>query len=382
MTIYYAYLAFASARATSGIWILYLLSRGLPLWEIGLLESAFHVTVLVSEVPTGYFADRIGYRTSLAAGAACGVAAALLFLAANSPLQYLGAFVLSALSWVLPSGADRALLFAMTPDAPAYSRLAAFSGGIRYVASAAGVLLGGVLTAIGGLRLPYVGEAAALFLALCATSLLPRGRGKRATRASASPPWRETLGAVRPLLGPIAAGALVFSAMNLSSLLLQPLLALRGAAAAVVAWSRGASDLAGGGGSMLVSRLRGQRARARLVKALPIGLALVFASLGSVALVPAIALMQLESVGAGAFETAIDVEQMPIFPEHLRATLFSLQSALSSAFVAMLFPLLGWLAGVLSYGAVFAVIGGLAALGALLWPRGAGVLAETPASGA
>ncbi len=368
MLVYYTYLALSGARATSGIWILYLLGRGLPLWEIGLLESAFHVTVLLGEVPTGYFADRVGHRWSLALGALCGVGSNLLFLAATAPTAFLAAFVLSALSWVLPSGADRAVLYGMTSDAAEYPRRAAKAGAVRSLASAAGLLLGGGAAAVWGLGMAYDVEAGALGFALIVSLLLPTV--PRTHDASAEPvPWREVLAAARALLRPIASGSLVFAAMNLASLLLQPLLAARGAAASLVAWSRGASELMLALGSLLAGRLQGSQTRRRFAQALPVGLAALYALVGRSSLWPAIGLQQLESAAGGAYEAALDAEQMPLFPPRLRATLFSLQSALQSAMVAVLFPVFGWVLGSVHYGGVFLAIAALAAAGALLWHR-------------
>ncbi len=366
MLLYYTYLALASARATGGIWILFLLGRGLPLWEIGLLESAFHATVLVAEVPTGYFADRVGHRASLALGALCGVASNLMFLAARTPGVYLAAFMLSALSWVLPSGADRALLYAMTADAKDYPHRAAHAGGVRSLASAGGIFAGGALAAIGGLALPYYGESAALGLAFFAALWLREPAHAQGPRDQ-EVPWREILPAARGLWAPILAGAFTFAAMNLASLLLQPLLAARGAAASLVAWARGTSDLALAGGSFAAARVRDPRARGRMVRLLPLALAAVYTGLGTLSLWPAAALQQVESAAGGAYEAALDAEQTPLFPGRLRATLLSLQSALQSGLVAALFPLLGWLSQAAGWGAVFLAAGCLAAAGAVLW---------------
>jgi MFS family permease len=369
VALFYTYLALASSRATSGIWILFLLGRGLPLWEIGLLESAFHVTVLVAEVPTGYFADRVGHRLSLALGAVCGVVSNLMFLVVSTPGGYLAAFILSALSWVLPSGADRALLYAMTRNPEEYPRRAAQASGVRSLASAAGIFAGGALAAIGGLGLPYYGEAAALVFALFAT-LWMREPERSEKLHEDHVPWRDILPAARGMWAPILAGSFTFAAMNLASLLLQPLLAARGAAASLVAWARGTSDLALAGGSFAATRVRGSQARKRLVRLLPLSLAAVYGVLGTVSLWPAAGLQQIESAAGGAYEAVLDAEQTPLFPERLRATLLSLQSALQSALVAALFPLLGWLSQAAGWGVVFLAAGSLAAAGAVLWRSG------------
>lgn len=95
--LYYAFIVLSNARLTTGLWILYLLHRGFSLLEIGLVESVFHLTVLAAEVPTGYLADRLGRRRSLALGLLSGMAGTLLILWAPSLPWLFPAFVFSAL---------------------------------------------------------------------------------------------------------------------------------------------------------------------------------------------------------------------------------------------------------------------------------------------
>lgn len=49
----------------TSFWLLFLSQNGMTLFQIGLLESLFHGTSLVSEVPSGMLADRFTYKTNL-----------------------------------------------------------------------------------------------------------------------------------------------------------------------------------------------------------------------------------------------------------------------------------------------------------------------------
>jgi hypothetical protein len=101
----------------------------------------------------------------------------------------------------------------------------------------------------------------------------------------------------------------------------------------------------------------------------------MYAALGRAPLGAAIGVQQAESLAGGVYEAALDAEQVPRFPPRLRATLLSLQSALQSGFVAVLFPVLGWLfQGGGGAALVFLCVALLAALGAALWKA-----AERPA---
>ena len=55
---------FAFLGITS-FWILFLSQNGMSLWQIGFLESIFHTTSLLCEIPSGMLADRYSYKTNL-----------------------------------------------------------------------------------------------------------------------------------------------------------------------------------------------------------------------------------------------------------------------------------------------------------------------------
>ena len=47
----------------TSFWLLFLSQHGMSFGQIGILESLFHLTSLLSEVPSGVLADRFTYRT-------------------------------------------------------------------------------------------------------------------------------------------------------------------------------------------------------------------------------------------------------------------------------------------------------------------------------
>ena len=49
----------------TSFWILFLSQNGMSLLQIGLLESIFHATGIVFEIPSGMLADRFSYKTNL-----------------------------------------------------------------------------------------------------------------------------------------------------------------------------------------------------------------------------------------------------------------------------------------------------------------------------
>lgn len=105
---------FQFVRNTSfseAIWVLFLASRGMNLIEIGVLESIFHITGMLMEVPTGFIADRYGRRTSRILGRIMSFISCLIMLASKSFYGFALSFVIDALSFNLESGAGDALIY-------------------------------------------------------------------------------------------------------------------------------------------------------------------------------------------------------------------------------------------------------------------------------
>lgn len=107
----YVYILSSSIALTEAIWMLFLAHRGMNLIQIGLLESVFHVTSLFMELPTGMIADRFGRKVSRISGRFVALISTLIMLASNSFWGFLFAFVLSAISYNLESGAGDALIY-------------------------------------------------------------------------------------------------------------------------------------------------------------------------------------------------------------------------------------------------------------------------------
>lgn len=107
----YLYILTSSFALTESIWMLYLAQKGMSLIQIGLLESIFHVTSLLMEVPTGMVADLYGRKTSRILGRAAACLATLLMLGADSFWSFVIAFVLTAIGYNLESGAGDALVY-------------------------------------------------------------------------------------------------------------------------------------------------------------------------------------------------------------------------------------------------------------------------------
>jgi MFS family permease len=107
----YLYTFLGGTSLSEAIWMLYLAWRGLSLVQIGLVESIFHGTSLLMEVPTGIVADRFGRKTSRILGRLVAMVGTLLMISSRSFGGFALAFVCIALGYNLESGAGDALVY-------------------------------------------------------------------------------------------------------------------------------------------------------------------------------------------------------------------------------------------------------------------------------
>jgi len=100
-----------SLNLTRGIWMLYLAYKGLSLFHIGLMETVYHISSFSMEIPTGAIADIFGRKTSRSLGKVASIISILFMIWGNSALAFAVAFFFSALSNNLESGAGDALVY-------------------------------------------------------------------------------------------------------------------------------------------------------------------------------------------------------------------------------------------------------------------------------
>jgi MFS family permease len=233
--------------ATSYLWVpifyFFMLSRGLGFDEIMILSAIYSGVVILVEVPTGAFADRIGRRQSMMAGSLAMVASCLVAYSSHSFTQFLIAEVLAATSMSLCSGADSAYLYDLLQNngrTEEYARREGTASAWHQGGSALAFAAGGFLAEI-DLSLPYLVTAmvssAAFVVALCM-----RGEGKVAEEHQRGAPLGDELRKYFKLMGDslrdvannrklawiIFYSAVVFALLRATIYLYQPYLDVRG----------------------------------------------------------------------------------------------------------------------------------------------------------
>ena len=168
----YLFRFLCSFTLADGIWVLYLLQKGLTLWQVGILEGIFHGASLATEIPSGALADLFGRKRILILSRLCGMASTLLILASSTMLPLSIAFVLNAWSYNLLSGSEEALVydsFLGLNREGEYFRTAGRLNFITETSQGVAVFLGGLLARISYplCYLAALGHDALATLALC-----------------------------------------------------------------------------------------------------------------------------------------------------------------------------------------------------------------------
>ena len=148
---------FAFLGITS-FWILFLSQNGMSLWQIGLLESIFHATSVICEIPSGMLADRYSYKTNLYLSRIAGIASSILMLAGQGNFWiYALAMVVSALSYNFDSGTSAAMVYDSAVEAglkERYLSISSFMSGVAEGTRSLGTVLAGFFVH-GQLHLTY-----------------------------------------------------------------------------------------------------------------------------------------------------------------------------------------------------------------------------------
>ena len=136
---------------SSAIWVIYLVYKGLPLWQIGILEGLFHTVSFISEVPTGAIADIIGRKRAIIISRICSTLSSVLILLSHDLWFLILGFVLSALGYNFLSGSEEALVYDSLKElgkSDSYLKINGRLELILNISQSISVLVGGILSNI------------------------------------------------------------------------------------------------------------------------------------------------------------------------------------------------------------------------------------------
>ena len=140
-------LEFTSYFGITSFWILFFIQNGLSLLQIGLLESIFHGTSLLCEIPSGMLADRFSYKTNLYLARLSSIGSSILILFGQGNFWiYAIAMIINAWSYNFDSGTSTAFLFDSAVEAgkkDSYLQISSFLSGVAEVTRTLGTVVAG-----------------------------------------------------------------------------------------------------------------------------------------------------------------------------------------------------------------------------------------------
>ena len=140
-------LEFTSYFGITSFWILFFIQNGLSLLQIGLLESIFHGTSLLCEIPSGMLADRFSYKTHLYLARLASIVSSILILFGQGNFWiYALAMMVSAWSYNFDSGTSTAFLYDSAVEAgqkDRYLQISSFLSGVAEVTRTLGTVVAG-----------------------------------------------------------------------------------------------------------------------------------------------------------------------------------------------------------------------------------------------
>ncbi|MCX6557033.1 MAG: MFS transporter [Candidatus Aminicenantes bacterium] len=343
--------------------ILYYTANGLNSTQIFTIQAAFHLAVLLLEVPSGYLADVVGRKKTLVFGAIFFPLGLAVYTAGSSFLAFVFAEVILAVSISMRSGCDSAMLFDSLRQLKRegeYKRYEGRSALFARTGTAVSSVAGGLLAAV-FLRLSFlVNVFSALFMPFVALSLVEPERVKRRSHE----PLRDILRICRfclkkPHIRPVVLFAGLIMACNLTGvwayfLLYQGLGIGVGWFGVLFAVFQLAGAL-GGGWAHVFSERFGDKAALFLVLLSP----LFFVMLG---LFPSVWLLILIPANALLWNLTYPVllERLNLaVGSDVRATVLSLASMAGSMVFIVISPLFGRLIDFVSLSAAFVALGAL-----------------------
>ncbi|MGE5495591.1 MAG: MFS transporter [Burkholderiales bacterium] len=371
IAVNYVFTFFKSIDVTNGIWMLYLASKGLSLFEIGLLEGIFHVTSLVMETPTGAVADIFGRKMSRLVGMALSVGSRVLMIFSGSFAMFALSFVITALSYNFESGAGEALVYdslLLEKKEHKYLKVAGRNELIFQSTNILGLVLGGFA---GNIKYEYAYIIAiALNVAAFITGLLFKEplitKTKCGIVGAVKKQYRDSFAAVkgsRRLFYLILFTGILSASVTLSFYYLQ------------IAWEGGtdvfgiglylaASSAAAAAGAALAEKAEKALGESAILKITPVLIALSVISMyfTDFALIPLCAISALETIVFVATRDYIN----RLIPSDKRATILSFESMMCSVVMILIFPLFGLVSDNLGMGSTFLMLGGAMAAMALV----------------
>lgn len=179
---YYVYRSTTDVGFTMPIFILFLDNRGLTLAQIGLLESIWLASIILSELPTGYIADRLGQRNSVLIGTFVIAVSTGAFGLMSTFLGFALVRVVWSIGISLRSGSTQAWLYDTLEakfDEEKYAHIEGRGNSLSLFVMAVTTLGGGLIAETVGFAAAFLTTAGVTLLAVLVVATFPTVQSQR-----------------------------------------------------------------------------------------------------------------------------------------------------------------------------------------------------------
>ena len=356
-------LEFTSYFGITSFWILFFIQNGLSLLQIGLLESIFHGTSLLCEIPSGMLADRFSYKTNLYLARLSSIGSSILILFGQGNFWiYAIAMMVNAWSYNFDSGTSTAFLFDSAVEAgqkDRYLQISSFLSGVAEVTRTLGTVVAGFLIH-GALAWTYYIAIGLSLISILLIFLMKEPESKSDERSHLT--LKRILEVVKQewqdkpvlfywmltyqLVGTIMCMFYFYYQQKISDL---------------TSWQVSLIMLIGSGFNLLAVYLASQIGKKwNSNQVFPILVALTGLALFLVGLKTPFAYLSvylLTNALYAVYQPIYYNDLQAYLPSSVRATMLSINSMMFSLSMIVIFPLTGWLIDTCGFVAVFLVLG-------------------------
>lgn len=338
-------------------------NMGLTITEIMMLKSVYSIVIVALEIPSGYFADVLGRKKTLVAGAFLGALGFLIYSFSGSYAGFIIAEISLGAGQSFISGADSAMLYdtlASGRHEKEYTRFEGINASVGNFSEAFSGIAGGAIALI-SLRMPFYAQAIIASTAIPAALTLVEPKEILEKRKTGLKDILNILNTIiikeRNLRFNLLFSSIIGAATLLMAWFAQPLfekmllpLALYG-----TVWT--CLNLVTGGSSILAHRIEKRLGESGTLKIIAIVIPVLMFFSGLVpgyAIIPLLAVFYLlRGIATPVLKDYINKNT----GSEVRATVMSLRDMVIRVFFSLFAPLAGWLSDNYSLGAGLAVSG-------------------------
>ena len=356
-------LEFTSYFGITSFWILFFIQNGLSLLQIGLLESIFHGTSLLCEIPSGMLADRFSYKTNLYLARFASIVSSILILFGQGSFWiYAIAMMVNALSYNFDSGTSTAFLYDSAVEAgqkDRYLQISSFLSGVAEITRTLGTVVAGFFIH-GALAWTYLIAIVLSLLSILLIFLMKEPESKSGERnhltikrilVVVKQEWQE-----KPVLF-----YWMFTYQLVGTIICMFYFYYQQKISDLVSWQVSLIMLIGSGFNLLAVYLASQIGKKwNSNQVFPILVALTGLSLLLVGLKTPFAYLSvylLTNALYAVYQPIYYNDLQAYLPSSVRATMLSINSMMFSLSMIVIFPLTGWLIDTCGFVAVFLVLG-------------------------